>query len=446
VKDGVARVVVDALGDASAPQAMRNFLSLRAEAVSPDGKASSAALAQIGPGRYSAELPAPATGTYLLRDSIHLRDNVKLVGAGEDTILRKGPEVCSKISAYLGYGHYDISVAEPDLFEVGMGVTISDCNAGGFYETIATLMWREGDLSGIDQMLNHDYAAASGEVYTSFAPISAKFVSNVAVRDLVVDGNRDVNPHFLNPCRGAGVFMLGVKGAAISGVLVRHLNGDAIGFQQCTHVRIEDCVMENNTGNGLHPGSGSVGGAMRRCRSVGNGKDGIFFCLRATYCVCDSCEFIANGDHGICIGARDTNNAILHCRVANNRGAGIWFRDDNEIMAAHHTLIAHNTVADNCTEKDNAEILLQGQVRDVHVLDNVIEHRGRRQVSAIRVAEGVLGAQVHGNRCVGEFIEEVKVETDPDAVSFAAPERELPVGPDSIPAGADRHLPPSVRG
>ena len=243
----------------------------------------------------------------------------------------------------------------------------------------------------------------------------------------------------------AGVFLLAVKGGTVSGVVVRDLNGDAIGFQQCTHVRIEDCVLENNAGNGLHPGSGSVGGAMRRCQAVGNGKDGIFFCLRATYCVCDSCEFVANADHGVSIGARDTNNAILRCRVANNRAAGIFFREDNEIMAPHHTLIAHNTVADNCAEKDDAEILVQGPLRDVHVLDNLIEHRSGRRVFAIRVAEQVLGAHVHGNRCAGEFMEELKVEPRADAVSFAAPEQDLPVGPDSLPPGADRHLPPNVR-
>jgi hypothetical protein len=386
-------------------------------------------------------------GTYLLEDSIHLRDNVRLIGSGPETIVRKAPERHSTLTAYLGYGHYDISVAEPDSFQVGMGVTIRDQNAVGFYETIATLTWRDGDRFGIDRMLNHDYAAeGGGEIYTSFAPISAELVSNIEVRDMVVDGNKDENPHVLNNCRGAGVYLLAAKRAVIAGVVVRDLRGDAIGFQQCAHVRIEDCVIEGNTGNGLHPGSGSVGGAIRRCRAAGNGGDGVFFCLRATYCVCDSCEFVANAGRGVSIGGRDGNNAIVGCKIEGNRGAGVFFRRENEVMAPHATLVARNCVADNCIERDDAEILVQGRIRDVHLLDNVIAHHaGPRPVCGVRVAEEVLSARVCDNRYSGEFIANIKVECDPRAVSFSRPQRDLPVGPEAAPPGADRHLPPSVR-
>jgi hypothetical protein len=386
-------------------------------------------------------------GTYLLDDSVHLRDNVTLIGSGEDTVLRKGPQVYSRLSADLGYGHYDVSIAEPDKFDVGMGVTIRDDQAFGFYETIATLIWRDGDRFGIDQMLNHDYSRArGGEVYSSFAPISAKFVANVEVRDLVIDGNKDENPRTLNGCRGAGVFLLAVKSAVVANVVVRDLNGDAIGFQQCTSVTIDDCLMENNTGHGLHPGSGSVGGVMRRCRCLGNGHDGVFFCLRATHCVCDACEFIGNGDHGVSIGHRDTNNAIVGCRVASNHGAGIFFREADEVMAPHVTLIADNTVTDNCTEKEDAEILIAAPVRDVHVVNNVIEHRaGGRAVFGIHACAEVEEVVLCGNRFAGDFTEEMKLECEKTAVTFAPPEGALAAGPDSTPPDADRHLRPNVR-
>jgi len=386
-------------------------------------------------------------GTYVLDDSIHLRDSVTLMGSGEGTILRKGPQVYSRLSADLGYGHYDVSIAEPDTFRVGMGVTIRDDQAFGFYETIATLVWRDADRFGIDQMLNHDYARSrGGEVYSSFAPVSAKFVGNVEVRDLVIDGNKDENPRTLNGCRGAGVFLLAVKNARVANVVVRDLNGDAIGFQQCTGVTIEDCLIENNTGHGLHPGSGSVGGVMRRCRCVGNGHDGVFFCLRATYCVCDSCEFIGNGDHGVSIGHRDTNNAIVRCRAADNHGAGIVFRETDDVMAPHVTLVADNTVADNCTEKEDAEVLIAAPVRDVHVVNNVIEHRaGGRAVFGIRACADVGEVVLCGNRFSGDFAEEMKLDCEASAVVLAPPESALAAGPDAAPADADRHLPPNVR-
>ncbi|HUT75083.1 MAG TPA: right-handed parallel beta-helix repeat-containing protein, partial [Armatimonadota bacterium] len=373
--------------------------------------------------------------------------HVRLVGAGAETVLRKAPERYSRLAAYVGYGHYDVSVADPDRFAVGMGVTIRDDNAVGFYETIATLTWRDGDRFGIGHMLNHDYAPRhGGELYTSFPPVSARFIANVEVRDLVIDGNRGENPHTLNGCRGAGMYLLAVSQAVVANVAVRDLNGDAIGFQQCRDLRLEDCVLENNAGHGLHPGSGSLQGAMRRCRCVGNGGDGIFFCLRATYCICESCKFVGNRGHGVSIGERDTHNAIVGCGIEGNGDAGVHFRDTDEVMAPHATLVAGNDLADNCREQGEAEISVQGAVGDVHVLENVIRRQaGARPVAGVRVASAVVGAQVWGNRCQGDFTAPTQVE--PGAkVGFTRPERELPVGPDAAPADADRHLPPQVRG
>jgi len=402
-------------------------------------------------------------GAYVLEDSVHLRDGIRLVGAGPETILRKAPERYSKLSAYLGYGHYDVSVAEPGQFAVGMGVTVRDNNAFGFYETIATLVWRDGDRFGIDQMLNHDYSGDNGgEIYTSFAPVSAKSVRDVEVRDLVIEGNKQVNPHFLNGCRGAGVFLLAVKNATVAGVTVRDLNGDAIGFQQCTRVRIEDCVLQDNTGHGLHPGSGSVGGIIRGCTCAGNGHDGVFFCLRAAHCICDACHFVGNGDHGVSIGHRDSNNAIVECRIEDNGAAGVFLRDCDEVMAPHATLIARNSIANNCVSREatspaeaglqsprrrDAEILIEPAVRDLRVLDNAIARRaGSPPIFGIRVGKKVLGAHVCGNRFDGRFIEQVEVECDAGAVSFERPRGDLPVGPESATPDADRHLPPNVRG
>ncbi|MFW6162516.1 MAG: hypothetical protein ACODAJ_07075, partial [Planctomycetota bacterium] len=95
-------------------------------------------------------------GVYLMHDSLHLRSGVHVEGSGRETVLRKAPEVRSALSADLGYGHYDVSVAEPEKFRVGMGVLVADDRAGGFYQTVGTLTWRDGDRFGISRMLHHD--------------------------------------------------------------------------------------------------------------------------------------------------------------------------------------------------------------------------------------------------------------------------------------------------
>ena len=78
-------------------------------------------------------------GTYLMHDALHLRSGVRIIGA-EGTILKKVPSAQSNIPDYLGYGHYEVTVEEPEKFPVGTGVHILDDNAGGFYTTVATVV------------------------------------------------------------------------------------------------------------------------------------------------------------------------------------------------------------------------------------------------------------------------------------------------------------------
>src|SRR5690348_9295566 len=73
-------------------------------------------------------------GTYLMHDALHLRSGVRVVGEGSP-VLKKVPSVRSRIPDFLGYGHYEFTVDEPEKFRVGMGVHLLDKNAGGFYTT-----------------------------------------------------------------------------------------------------------------------------------------------------------------------------------------------------------------------------------------------------------------------------------------------------------------------
>lgn len=66
VENGVARVVVDAVGD---DRSRQNFLPLRLEVIGPDGQETATGLRQVAPGQYSAEVPAAAAGGYLVRVS-----------------------------------------------------------------------------------------------------------------------------------------------------------------------------------------------------------------------------------------------------------------------------------------------------------------------------------------------------------------------------------------
>jgi hypothetical protein len=379
-------------------------------------------------------------GIYTMHDSLHLRSGVHVTGSGTDTVLRKAPEVRSPLSADLGYGHYDVSLAEPDEFAVGMGVLITDDRAGGFYDTVATLTWRDGDRFGISRMLNHDYGRhANGLVVSSFPVVSAVEVADASVSSLAIDGSQAENPHRLNGCRGGGVFLLGTRDVALRGLHVADVNGDGLSFQQTIGTHIEDCVCEGNAGHGLHPGSGSVGAVLRRCTCRGNGVDGIYYCLRVSYSLCEECLIEGNARDGISIGGRDTDHLIRGNTIRGSGRCGIFFRPSDRVMAGSRNCIEGNELTGDCLDGGDAEIDVAAPVCDVHLLGNRIAP-ARGDVPAIRIVPGTEGVVLHGN--TGPDGEGVSIEGDIAAVRLQPPQAPLSVGLEAAPPDAARHLLP----
>jgi hypothetical protein len=377
---------------------------------------------------------------YTMHDSLHLRSGVHVTGSGPDTVLRKAPEVRSALSADLGYGHYDVSLAEPDKFAVGMGVLVTDDRAGGFYETVATLTWRDGDRFGISRMLNHDYGRhADGFVVSSFPIVSAVGVADASVSSLTINGNQAENPHRLNGCRGGGVFLLGTRDVALDGLCVADVNGDGISFQQTVGTRIEYCVCERNTGHGLHPGSGSTGAVLLRCTCRGNGVDGIYYCLRVSYSLCEDCLIEGNARDGISIGGRDTDHLVRGNTIRGSGRCGIFFRPSDRVMAGSRNRIEGNELAGNCLDGGDAEIDVAAPVCDVQLLGNRIAP-ARDDVPAIRIVPGTEGVVLHGN--TGPDQQAASVNGDIGAVRTESPDEPLPVGPKAAPPEAARHLRP----
>lgn len=370
-----------------------------------------------------------AAGVYEMADSLHLRSGVTVRGAGRETVLRKAASVVSPIVGYLGYGHYDVSLAEPDRFRVGMGVWISDERSMGFYDTVATLTWREGERFGLSRFLNHDYGEAQdGRVVSVYPVISGYHVEDAAVADLVIDGNREANER-LHGCRGGGVFLLGSRKVRLNRLCVECYHGDGISFQQCVDLRIEDGLLTGNAGAGLHPGSGSVGAVVRNVKIADNGADGIYYCLRAAYSLCEGCEVVRNGGPGISIGGRDTDHWIRGNTIHDNRGPGILFRAGSRYMGAHRNRIEGNTIVAN---GGAAQVLVEDIAETVHLLHNRIAGPG----TALRIGAQCRDLVVFDNEIEGA------VEIPEGTATFAAPAKQLRVGPEHRPPAADRHLRP----
>jgi hypothetical protein len=376
-------------------------------------------------------------GVYDMQDSLHLRSHVTVRGAGDETILRKAPSVQSTIPAFLGYGHYDITVAEPDKFCIGMGVLIQDDESKGFYDTVATLTWQDGDRFGISRMLNHDYHVNNRATVTSVYPIvSACNLSHAGIENLAVDGNRAQNA-YINGCRGGGVFLIQAHDVSIRNVTVLDFNGDGISFQQCMHTTIEDCQLLDNVGHGLHPGSGSVAPVMRRCRCVNNGRDGIFYCLRVTYSLCEESEIAGSGHDGISIGERDCHHLIRNNTISGSGRHGVFFRETVPGYGGNDIAFTGNRLSGNCRKEGHAEVYVADGICRVHIVDNQFGP-AHRALSAVRVGRGGDGIVVAGNQFGPGYGQ--AVEACGTSVLSQAPAERLAVGPADVPAGGMLHL------
>lgn len=337
-------------------------------------------------------------GIFRMADALHLRSGVLLKGQGDRTVLRKNAMKTARITSYLGYGHYDLELDQPDLFEPGEGVLVRDQNAFGFYTTVATLVRREGDVWYTNRPHSHDYLGTrEGIVETLFPVIEAVDIVDAAVQGVRVEGNSRANPVPTNGCRGGGFLALRSHRLSVSGVTVHDYNGDGICFQTCDDMAMADCVVEGCTGNGFHPGSGSNRFHMRRCAGRNNGGCGLYYCMRVRQGLLEGSVFEGNRSHGVSIGERDTGNTNRALTIRNNGGAGLWFRECNHADAAHHNVFEDCSIYGNCRSAEAAaEIVLQGETGGIRLIGNRIRH-GRGH-AAIQVRRGVVGYEARGNR------------------------------------------------
>jgi parallel beta-helix repeat protein len=307
-------------------------------------------------------------GEYIMRDSLHLRSHVTVRGVKGKTVLRKAAGAISALALDGDFGEEQITVRDPNGFAVGCGVAIWDKGAGGFHTTLARITGRSGNTFAIDEPLMADCMVDNdGKAATVFPVVSAYNTEGVRIKDLVIEGNRQENVP-LNGCRGAGIFLYRAFGTVISGCLVRNYNGDGISFQQSNDVTVVDCICEENAALGLHPGSGSQRPTVRRCIARRNGTDGLFLCWRVRHGLFEDNLLEENGQFGISIGHKDSDNLFRRNTCRLNKQNGLFFRNESLGMAPHRNRFEDNTIENN----GGPEVRIRGEVNDLAFVNNTI--------------------------------------------------------------------------
>ncbi|MFT5369879.1 MAG: parallel beta-helix repeat protein [Candidatus Latescibacterota bacterium] len=312
------------------------------------------------------------SGTYVMKNSLHLRSNITVRGQGESTILQKADAVESPLILDGDFGEEQITLQNPDGFEVGFGVSITDNKSGGFHTAVGTIIWQDENTFGVNVPMGGDYMVSNNaRAATTFPIISGYHLENARVENLAVYGNKEKNP-LLNGCRGAGIFLYRGHHTTFTQCTVKDFHGDGISFQQSQHVTVESCTCIGNTHLGLHPGSGSQHPTIRNCHSEDNGRIGLFLCWRVKHGIFENNQLIGNGETGISIGHKDTDNHFRNNRAIGNKREGILFRNESEAMAGHRNTFIDNEITDNGNGEEGYGIRILGETHDLTFTNNRI--------------------------------------------------------------------------
>ena len=272
-------------------------------------------------------------GTYRMGNAVHLRDNVRLVGSGEETMLLKNPSRSTPLTDDADWYDWSISVADPTCFEVGGGLLLRGkhiSNSGRSVVTKHTVLAIDGHVIYLDSQPREDlWITHEATASTLFPIVTGNYVKDIVIENLAIDGNREKNDP-LDGNYGGCIFLQDCERALIRNVTTRNNEGDGISWQVCDDVTVERCRSLNNRDLGLHPGSGSQRPVIRH-NVIRNCRIGLFWCWGVKHGIAEHNEIYDSADYGISIGHRDTDNVMRHNRICNNGKVGIFFRADEPV-------------------------------------------------------------------------------------------------------------------
>jgi hypothetical protein len=303
-------------------------------------------------------------GTYTCFDAVHLRSHVRLVGHGEDTVLRKCEGARSLLEIDADYGQLKITPQDASAFEPGMGLLVGDNHTGGWSGTATTILGVDDGVLYVADHLAMDYAARrDGWISNACSLVSAVDVQDVAVRNLTIDGNKDANWQ-MNGCRGGGIYLHKARRCQITDCTVRDYHGDGISIQITQDVAVQQCVVTGCTNYGMHPGTGSARLLIRDCTFSDNDQGGYFLCWRVQESTFEDLRCERNGVFGISVGHKDTDNTFARCAIRENGRYGIVFRNEELYNGGHRNVWRSCLIESNGDATAGYGVRVRGHTHD----------------------------------------------------------------------------------
>lgn len=343
-------------------------------------------------------------GEYRFRNSVFLPSDIRIVGSGLDSVLKKEESIAAKLVEDSDWYDQEITLADASGFQLGDGVflTVTKPGAGGQVNLKRTLVAQNGNRFKLDRPLRKNvWLSGEPNCRTSFPMFSGENIENLLIEDLTFDGNRANNVN-MNGNHGGCIWLQDCNKLTMRGLTLRDYNGDGISWQVCHDVIVENCHSVGNADLGLHPGSGSQRPLIRNNHLERNGI-GVFWCWGVKYGLAENNKIIDSVKHGMTIGHNDTDNVIRNNEIINSGIGGILFRNPThgKDFWANRNTVEKNRIVDSGDEKGIA-IDVTGKTKDVVIAGNeIVETRKSASRIGIRVGADTSNIRLADNKVTG---------------------------------------------
>ena len=164
---------------------------------------------------------------------------------------------------------------------------------------------------------------------------------------------------YLDGCRGGRIYYYNSRNGVVRDCVARNYNGDGISFQITENIQVINCESFGHAGFGVIPATGSDRPLVKDCRLHDNGQIGLFLCWRVRHGQFVNNQILNNGQHGISIGHKDTDNIFLDNVVSGNKISGIYFRTETLSNSGHRNIFRNNQIFNNGTSQSGYGVYVE---------------------------------------------------------------------------------------
>jgi len=342
-------------------------------------------------------------GTYKFRNAVQLRNGIRVVGSGEDSLCIKEPSVKTMLAENSDWYDREVTLTDASGFEIGDGIVLRTKNPhNGSHDVYKrTLVARSGKRFKLNEMLVENFWTKEGATAATLCALFEGYrIADAAIEDICLDGNR-ANNEYLNGNYVGCIFLRESNRIHMRKVTARNFNGDGISWQVCHDVRVEDCHAHDNASFGFHPGSGSQRPVVTSSKMERN-DIGFFFCWGVKWGMVEKNTMADNKRFGVSIGHNDTDNVVRNNEVLRSGKVGIYLRQEHgPTFSPSRNHIEANRVVDSGTETGVA-VDIEGLTEAVMLKNNVLlETRQPASRIGVRISKDAKQIQLAENKIDG---------------------------------------------